>query len=343
MGIALISVQALAGDFTITDLGSLGGLINGSTYSQATAINNTGEIVGVSYVPTGSNPHAFVYRNGVMTDLTPNAVGYTNALGTNDNGVIVGQGSNSQPYIYADGTFNYLGFRGSATAINNSNVVVGTNFDNHQAFVYSNGSINYLGTLGGMASDGFGISSNGLVVGDSFTTGNATIDAFIFKNGQLQNLGIPYADQQMSVYASAVNDAGQVVGRNGNEAFLYQNGLTIDIGATYFSGQFSWAKDVNAKGQVVGWHVDTANHGLANAFLFENGTMQDLSVVFDANGWTDVQANAINDNGQIVGLGTINGQQHAFLATPVPVPGGMLLFGSALLGLVSIACRKAAA
>ena len=47
----------------MTDLGTLGG-----AFSQANAINNAGQIVGVFSTVTGSS-HAFFYQNGIMTDL----------------------------------------------------------------------------------------------------------------------------------------------------------------------------------------------------------------------------------------------------------------------------------
>ena len=73
--------------------------------------------------------------------------------------------------------------------------------------------------------------------------------------------------------------------------------------------------------------------------------MTDLNSLVDpASGWNITIAQAINDSGQIVGGGTINGQTHAFLMTPtaVPVPAAVWLFCSGLLGLVGVARRKAA-
>ena len=54
----------------------------------------------------------------------------------------------------------------------------------------------------------------------------------------------------------------------------------------------------------------------------------------------DVQA--INNLGQITGFGIINGQTHAFLATPVPIPGAALLLAPVLLGLVGFRRKFAA-
>ena len=60
------------------DLGSLGGIS-----AFAYAINNSGEIVGNSYPATNNNSifHAFIYKNGVMTDI--NGLVLTNSGFTN--------------------------------------------------------------------------------------------------------------------------------------------------------------------------------------------------------------------------------------------------------------------
>lgn len=49
--------------YTVTDLDTLGG-----SNSYATAVNSSGQVVG--YAQTGSgDDHAFLYSNGMMTDL----------------------------------------------------------------------------------------------------------------------------------------------------------------------------------------------------------------------------------------------------------------------------------
>jgi len=57
----------------------------------------------------------------------------------------------------------------------------------------------------------------------------------------------------------------------------------------------------------------------AHALLWQNGTMTDLQTQIPADsGWLLQQADAINDRGQIGGIGLHNGQIHAFLLTPFP-------------------------
>jgi hypothetical protein len=65
--------------------------------------------------------------------------------------------------------------------------------------------------------------------------------------------------------------------------------------------------------------------------------MTDLNLQLDSSGagWGLQQATAINDLGQIVGVGAIGGQQHAFLLNAVPerLASAMLVGGLGLLGL----------
>jgi probable HAF family extracellular repeat protein len=76
---------------------------------------------------------------------------------------------------------------------------------------------------------------------------------------------------------------------------------------------------LNNKEQVVG-----------NGFLYSNGTIQTLlSLIPAGSGWSNLNATGINDAGQIVGQGTYDGQQVAFMMTPdaVPEPGTLAIWG----------------
>lgn len=57
---------------------------------------------------------------------------------------------------------------------------------------------------------------------------------------------------------------------------------------------------------------------LKSAFLVEDGVYHDLNSLIDVDsGWVLQDANAINDHGQIVGRGRIDGETHAYLLTPI--------------------------
>ncbi len=55
------------------------------------------------------------------------------------------------------------------------------------------------------------------------------------------------------------------------------------------------------------------------------------------------RAYGINDAGQIVGWGVIDGGKRAFLLNAVLIPPALYLFGSGLIGLVGMARRRALA
>ncbi len=133
-------------------------------------------------------------------------------------------------------------------------------------------------------------------------------------------------------HAAAINNHNLVVGASGSNstsgefshAFLYDYSADtlLDLG-TLNGGLTSSAADINEHNQVVGssWLVtqltsvyDPAQY---HAFLWENGAMSDLNTLLPAgsSGWILTTATAINDNGDIVGSGLLNGQVHGFLLT----------------------------
>jgi len=139
--------------------------------------------------------------------------------------------------------------------------------------------------------------------------------------------------------AYGINNSGQIVGNAsiaGNtaaHAFLYSGGIINDLGILD-GATSSFAFGINNSGQVVGFSETVGDNTANRAFLYTNGAMLDLNSLISADsGWALKVASAINDSGQIIGSGIINGQTHAFLMTPVPIPAAFWLFGSGLVGL----------
>ena len=86
----LIGAQPASAQLSITDLGTLGGVefFNGS---EASGINDRGQVVGQSFDLDSGEPHAFLWENGKMTDLgTLPGGSLSEALGINNRGQVVG-------------------------------------------------------------------------------------------------------------------------------------------------------------------------------------------------------------------------------------------------------------
>ncbi len=204
------------------------------------------------------------------------------------------------------------------------------------AFLYSNGEMTDLG-----CGDGFGINASGQVTGD-VQLDNGNTHAFLYSNGTMISLGTLGGSLS---YATGINANGQVVGGStytsdslNDHAFLYSHGKMIDLGT--LGGSVSLANGISSNGQVVG-DADIGG-SIYHAFLYSNGAMTDLNTLIDpASGWMLSNATAINDSGQIVGEG-INpqGQQHAFLLTPVPEPSTIVLLGIGAVSLPAYVWRR---
>jgi probable HAF family extracellular repeat protein len=99
----------------------------------------------------------------------------------------------------------------------------------------------------------------------------------------------------------------------GDRAFLWNrtNGIRnlAASGILSGSGQSS-ANDINDLGQIVG-------NSEIGAFIWEKGVTSNLNNLINVNsGWTLTSAEAINEQGYIVGYGNFNGKTRAFLLKP---------------------------
>jgi len=331
--------------YAITDLGQID---EAGDAVGAMAINDRGQVAG-------GNGHAFLWTNGKLRDLgTLRPEEYedsTSAVANdvNNQGVLVGC-SGSFRAVFGTGLESARGivvknnhlqqFSGYNVsfipyAINDAGQIVGLNA--FRGFFYAQGKMIALGTFShvpnGNRSTTRSLNARGQVVGWS-TVGNLPIakfgqlatHAFLWqrhgKSGRMRDLGT--LPGWVSSYAYKINQQSEIVGSvsdaggdtDGFErasrtaAFLWRSGKMRSLG-TLPGSKNSSAFGINDSTEIVG----TSD---ARAFLWTQGKMRDLNAyLLSSSGWTLEEARAINNKGQIVGSGKLNGQAHMFLLTPI--------------------------
>jgi probable HAF family extracellular repeat protein len=106
--------------------------------------------------------------------------------------------------------------------------------------------------------------------------------------------------------AQAINNSGQVVGRDGGVAFLWKAGKVKFLGT--LGGSYSNTAAINDNGWIVGWST-LAGDTITHAFVYRHGRMEDLNWPYAIS-----YANGMNSHGHIVGsAGDSVSSMHAIL------------------------------
>ncbi len=296
-------------------LGSGFELIDGGI--SANAVNDIGQIAGTTI------DGAFI-QDGNYRDWSDYG-----AFGINQAGDVAGYQVGNNPYQPRSLPYN--------PAI----------FDGNKWTVFDIAKLYPRGTRQGVYADRFilnSINDSGYAVGYKYRYGLAGSSVILIdSNGPVNDASdVDYLPVPNGGSASAVNNHNNIVGTTGSNssageysfAFLYDydgNALinlgTLPVNDTEF-GLTSYAYDINDLNQVVGSsRLITALTSINDptkyhAFIWEpgadgslaGGTMADLNnVVQLPAGWLLTHATAINENGDIVGVGLLDGIEHGYL------------------------------
>jgi probable HAF family extracellular repeat protein len=326
------------GLYTITDLGTL----SGQSSSVATSINNQGQVVGVSYnssdgyfasgiagpsapprfAQTGNGAQSFLYSNGQMTTINP-----TGGLATsiNNSGQVVGG-----PYSSINDSGQYVGSAFSG--------VYNTNYSNTAELVSG-------GTTTALPVAPYSINASGQIAGWIYIPNEGNFPA-VYQSGQTTNLisTIGYYLYNHNAYvdagAIAINAKGDML------INVWQPGSAVQSYHYIASDQFSALLPTpSGGGTFVGAALNNEGQIVGGGYIDSDGTLKLLTSLLNGNsGWTDLNATGINDLGQIVGQGTYNGQQVAFLMTPdaieTPEPATVAMWGLVVAASVGYRVRS---
>lgn len=181
----------------------------------------------------------------------------------------------------------------------------------------------------------FGINNSGQTVGGSGACGNTTAPPYVSAphavlwepdgtSVDLGSLGGPVS------IATTINSRGDVAGTSSTtdgspQPFLWTPESRTMLPLTPPDG-FPIAitpccRTINDRREIVGFMLDTEFN--SHAFLWKKDVMVDLNdLIREGSPWMLQGAYGINAAGQIAGQGLINGEVHAFLATPCSQEGG---------------------
>ncbi len=352
---------------------------SGGSSTRIFGINNNRVATGESTTAYSNVAQAIQSSGLAAAGLGFNTGGWSSrGLGINDSNVIVGQTQSYSPgglvnraFVYSDpnqGPKTLPGLAGGGSAIaqgvGNGGVIAGTavgaDGQNHAVTWDLQGTIKNLGGFSpGGASQGFGVNGSGQVTGSAALPQGGS-QAFLYSPGQtpaaaseFKNLGALTKDGASQ--GNAVNDNGHVAGWSASDsgtshAFAYLGQQMVDLQTSLFKGWSSQALSINNSDWVVGQL--SLSGGGSSAFLWTaaSGMVNLNSLVSNLSGWSLESATGINDHGQIVGYGLLNGKTRGFILDPVavsavaptPEPSSLLLcaLATVTLGVGRLMRRK---
>ncbi len=333
-----VGVPRAEARYTITDLGEF----------LPNAINEAGDVVGSrktdkldpkSRVPIRA---ACIWQNGTFRDLGAFGGSGGDALGINDRNQVIGWAHTAEgdehPFLWEEGKLKDLGtlggLNGRAYAINNVGEIVGAS-DNRDgfehAFLLQRGHLADLGAVRGFPdSEARCLNRKGVIAGVAYGPDAGQV-AFIYHADTMRGLGaLPdntsgsgsgggfppgiggfQGQRVLTAEALGINENGDIVGSSQNHAVQWHAGAGPEELAASRPDEGSAAYGVDDQDHIVGY---SGNH----ATLWDNLRPVDLNTrVPSGSGWTLMNARAINNHGQVIGIGTVKERMHGFRLDPI--------------------------
>jgi RNA polymerase sigma factor (sigma-70 family) len=318
------------------------GLVPGFSSIRVFSLNNLGQVVG-SVDSKIYETHGFLWADGKTTDLGTFGAKKCIATGINDAGDIVGTlltNGERRAFLSHAGQVTILGamdsyaklgdegdkYKGGPGIIYYAPRVIINNLgqatgkfaagNGDRSFIFNSGQTAYFGVLpdGGIFYPEE-INNRGQILGRVMAR-DGKMRNTLWRDGQMVELGTV---EGITFRPSGMNDAGMVAGSlqptNGSaQATVWDNGQARRLERGYFKSSF--ANAINNSGVVAG--VSIATHGTRYACIWRHGELTDLnSLVNLPKGWRLLEADAINERGQILAQVSHNKKTFPCLLSPV--------------------------
>ena len=235
--------------------------VPGSFFTEASAINNAGQILGTSGDGLGNN-QTFLLNAGVFTTISVPIDSFSPA-GINNAGQIVGRIGVVHSFLADGGVVTPINVPGSiftgANAINDGSTIAGTFTDStSHGFLLVSGSFTTVNVPGSSATEVNGLNNVGQFVGDFIDPMGD--HGFLADASGFTAIDIPGS---FFVAAMGINDVGDIVGDytnlTGLHGFVLSGGVltTLDFPAGPGAPNITWAAGINNAGEVIGWYYDS--------------------------------------------------------------------------------------